>query len=528
MTINRRDLIKSGTSALSVIGMSGNSILHSFTEIKKPFPIDDDRIKAITKTAVESSLLAGADYADVRVISTAGLFYISNGLRREESMGCGVRALVNGYWGYAFSPIWSNSEAKRLADEAVSQAVAYNLNRKRGVQLAPISGSLTGEWKTPIEIDPFDVPYDEIRDLMGSIVPYFRRKKFFKRLMSGANAHRTEQVFASSEGHYIKQTKYVTAARFQFDLEDRERGKGASGLIETLSPAGRGWEHIRKQPLRDLIDQEYDSTVKDMEMEFTPVDVGRKRIIVDPLTMVSVLKDSIGEATEADRVFGYEANAGGSSYINEPETMVGTLKIGSEKLNVIANRKISGSPGAAGWDDEGTVPIETSLIENGILKNLQSSRESASWIQSLNSRSTGSVFARSTDCAPMIMCGDLTMLPDAAGGVSIDEMRSQLEDGLEFHRALSIFDFQKATGTIMGKAYEIKNGKRVSLVQNAGVLFRTPELWNNLEKVGNVASVKHFGTTTSKGEPEQSSYLGISVPATTFKDMSIVDIARKA
>ena len=64
--------------------------------------------------ALDTARLKGAGYADVRVVQTEQERYVvRNGavdtLSMDQSMGFGVRVLVNGCWGFASSRDYSPS-----------------------------------------------------------------------------------------------------------------------------------------------------------------------------------------------------------------------------------------------------------------------------------------------------------------------------------------------------------------------------------------------------------------------------------
>src|SRR6188472_1012309 len=96
-------------------------------------PITDPDVKALALRAVEASRAAGATYADVRLTHTYLLDFLdAQDARRiakqgqalmatDERMQVGVRALVNGYWGFASSAVWTPDEMTRLAQAAAAQ-----------------------------------------------------------------------------------------------------------------------------------------------------------------------------------------------------------------------------------------------------------------------------------------------------------------------------------------------------------------------------------------------------------------------
>lgn len=89
-------------------------------------------------------------------------------------------------------------------------------------------------------------------------------------------------------------------------------------------------------------------------------------------------------------------------------------------------------------------------------------------------------------------------------------------------------DFQQSTGMMMAPAFEIKNGKRVARIANPGMLFRTSELWGNLQALGGRGSVLRVGLASVKGEPGQAGYSSVDAPPALFKEMSLINPKQKA
>ena len=77
---------------------------------------------------------------------------------------------------------------------------------------------------------------------------------------------------------------------------------------------------------------------------------------------------------------GYEANYAGTSFVAPPEKMIGKLKYGPEFMNIQADRTQEGSLARVAWDDEGVAADKWLIIEKGIFKDYQTTREQAAWI----------------------------------------------------------------------------------------------------------------------------------------------------
>ena len=70
--------------------------------------------------------------------------------------------------------------------------------------------------------------------------------------------------------------------------------------------------------------------------------------------------ESIGHALELDRMQLGEASYAGTSWVTPGD--LGTLRYGSEHLNITADATLPGGLGTFAWDDEGVAGARTPLI----------------------------------------------------------------------------------------------------------------------------------------------------------------------
>src|SRR5262249_23702251 len=72
----------------------------------------------------------------------------------------------------------------------------------------------------------------------------------------------------------------------------------------------------------------------------------------------------------------------GTSFVAPPEKVLGTLKYGSNLMNIRADRSQAGSLSACGWDDEGVAPETYDIIKDGMFVDYQTTREQAPYLHS--------------------------------------------------------------------------------------------------------------------------------------------------
>ncbi len=534
MSYTRRTLLKQGATygtALAALHAMPRPLFANVRGYLEPVPpIEDPDIKRLTDASLSVAREAGAIYADVRLTHTYTR-RIGMPPPHDESMTFGVRALVDGYWGFAASPVWTIDEAVRLGRSAARNAKANVLGKTRTVDFAPVASVANGHWTTPILEDPFTISIDEVDDYLTSLGIFIRRLSHVTAIQVNAEFVKQDKVFASTADQYFTQRFYRTSGTVGFGLYAYGRDGGAK--LDCLTPASAGFEYFRKQPLREAIIAAHAEAIEDMSFPIKPVDVGRYETVFDAVSVANAISSTIGMATELDRALGYEANATGTSYITDPAAMVGTLKIGAPAFTVTANRSEPLGAASVKWDDDGVLPQEFTVIKNGILTDLQTDREGAGWLkdwyakQNMPVGSRGCAYAPDALFPPMTHSANLRVEP-GSGNATLASLVSGVSKGLLWKRTEMDMDFQQVTGLGYGNLFEIKNGKRVAGIAGAGLIFRTSELWNAITSMGGPGSQQRFGLAESKGQPVRSSYHSVTAVPMTFKELTVIDVTRKA
>lgn len=540
MSITRRDLLKTGAVAAAVVAIPRPVLAHFGRRPEPTPPIEDPRVKELAARALDAARTAGAIYADVRLTHQRTRTVDLDGPTDIESMVVGVRSLVDGYWGFAASPVWSPDEMARLAREAVRQAKTNALGRPRSVELAPVPAVADGHWTMPVSIDPFEVSPFEIQDFLNSLRLYALRTSGAVVRGASAVADVEEKAFASSGGSYCTQRCFRMAGSVSF-ARRLERGQEGQGQLDGLTPAGMGWElfaadkiaRVRDHSLYDELQRALDDLKEDLLMPVHPVEVGRYETVLDAATMASLVEGTLAPATELDRALGYEANAGGTSYLDDPLAMIGSYKAGAPTLTLMAERAEPGAVATVKWDDEGVEPDRFPLVQDGMLTDFQTTRESATWLKDYYTkagkpvRSHGCAAAPSAVDAPLQHNPNMTLAPGHEAK-DFDAFVGGLPKGIAVKGASIDMDFQHSSGFGLGSVYEIKNGKRVARIANAGFLFRSTDFWKSLEAMGAESTLRRYGVGARKGEPAQTCFHSVTAAPAVVKDLTIIDPLRKA
>jgi TldD protein len=213
-----------------------------------------------------------------------------------------------------------------------------------------------------------------------------------------------------------------------------------------------------------------------------------------------------------------EAAYAGTSWV-KPEDL-GSLRYGSEHLNITADATLPGALGSFGWDDEGVAAARTPLVSEGVLRATLSNRESAAAIGL--DRSGGCARAHGFSRQPIVRMTNVSIEPGQAG--TLEDLIADTDEGvyLETNRSWSIDDrrlqFQFATEV----AREIHGGRLGRLLRNPTYAGITPQFWGGLDAVCSAPAWRPWGLTNcGKGEPGQFAHVSHGAAPARFRDVQV-------
>jgi len=509
--------------------------------------IDTDVQRDLARRAVEAAVAAGASYAEARLVRQVGQTVQADRSSEGESHGICVRALAGGAWGFTASPSWTPSEAVALARDAVLQAKDNARWIATPVELAAVPVA-KGAWATPCRIDPFTVPIQEKMDFVRSTFgrPVYRlADRRLQWMMKEVICNRTERVVATSEGADFVQQFYetVTDSVAEADFTEYEivagvpkyTGRTGQGNVAP-SLAGVGWETVLDADVWSMGQRAAELAYERMLIPVKPVQLGRYTLVVDAATMGRLIDVTMGAAADIDRIIGIEANATGTSYLGrDPLALLGQYAFGNAAITVTATRAsqvgaVTGLP-TAKWDDEGVECQPFTLVQNGVLRDLPTTRAQASMLAPYYAKaglpvaSRGCAMSADAFSPPIVQSPTLVMAP-SAHDTTFDDMIRGVPNGLALVGGSVSTDFQLRQLTVTGEFREIVAGRLGAFVANAAVLFDSAQLWKNLTIIGGARSQGASHGAWSKGQPAQVfSSCVVAVPG-IFRDAAVVDVTR--
>jgi TldD protein len=542
MNKTRRDFLKqTGLTAAAIAATGAFSPTKSFAGLVSTRPIEmppDDTVRGLMMTAINSAKSAGASYADVRI----GRYRQSFVFTREhqivntvdtDSLGAGVRALVNGTWGFGATETLTTDGVAAAAREAVAIAKANRIANDAPVQLAPIASYPNATWKSSFKIDPFTIPIEQRADLLLKANDEALKVKGVKFVNSGLFFVKEERNFASTEGSVISQTLVRVAVPFTATAvaPDNSDFQTRSNVV---APAGRGWEYVLEQDLVGNAGKWAEQAVQKLSAK--SVEVGRYDLVLHPTHLWLTIHESIAHPTELDRALGYEANYAGTSFVAPPEKFLGKFRYGPEFMNIQGDRSQEGGCGTTGYDDEGVKPENFLIIKNGMVNDYQTTREQANWLkwwydsQGLPTRSHGCSNADSWSSVQFQRMPNVSLLPGAKE-LSYEDIIAATDRGIaiEGDGSFSI-DQQRYNAQFGGQVFhEIKGGKIVGPLKDVAYQMRTPDFWNSMDMIGGPKSYVMGATFfDGKGQPGQVNAVSHGCVPSRFRNINVINTGRKA
>jgi TldD protein len=468
---------------------------------------------------------AGASHADLRICRDRWQFLVARDGRLDRNLGgiqngIGVRVLLDGAWGFAGSEVVDEPSARRAVALASENAAAMRRLGATPVVLETLK-AYRDDWVMPMGRDPFTVPEPEKIDLLVGVTAAARG--------AGASfgtarlyAVSEEKFFASSVGSRINQTRVRVHPTFTVTAVDSASGRFATR--ESLAaPRAAGFDYITGL---NLADEAREAAPQAREkLKAKRVVPGAYDLVIDATNLWLTLHESIGHSTELDRALGWEANYAGTSFVTPDQR--GKLQLGSELMNVMAERTREGGLATVAYDDDG-VKCDGSfpIIEAGVFRNYQMAIGQAQLIG--EARSNGCAYADAATAFPIQRMPNISLQPNPKA-TSLDDLIGGVDDGILIigNGSWSI-DQQRYNFQFGGQLfYEIRGGKRGQMLADVAYQAQTPVFWNAMDGLGDRST--HFlggSFVCGKGEPGQVAPVSHGAVPARFRRINVLDTAR--
>ncbi|SFT26191.1 TldD/PmbA family protein [Mucilaginibacter polytrichastri] len=537
---------------LYLSGMSfGAAMLNKIPVMGSPIPhdlltqgVDVAVKKRMADVVLNTAKSKGATYADVRIGRYLNQYVITRedkvqNVVNTESYGMGIRVIANGSWGFSATSDMTTDGIAAATALAVQIAKENSRLLTKPVELAPQKGYGEVSWKTPIEINAFEVPVKEKIDLLLAVnnAAITAGASYVDSAMFTVNE---QKYFASTDGSYIDQDIHRLWPVFNVTKIDAKSGK-----FETRnslgSPVGMGYEYLTPKESEKIHSQttlyrnRYDM-VEDAKLaavqaaekhKAKSVDAGKYDLVLDPTNLYLTIHESAGHPSELDRVLGYEANFAGTSFLTLDKWKSGKFNYGSKLVNIAADKTQPNSLGYVGYDDEGVKCGKWDIIKDGVLVNYQAIRDQAHIIGLKESQ--GCCYAESWDNVQFQRMANISLQPGKTP-LAPAELIKNVEKGIYIigDGSYSI-DQQRYNFQFSGQLfYEIKEGKITGMLKDVAYQSNTQEFWNSCSAICDEKDYRLGGTFfDGKGQPAQSNAVSHGSSTARFNGVNVINTSRK-
>jgi len=444
--------------------------------------------------------------------------------------GFGIRVLYRGAWGFAASSLLTETEARKMADEALSQAKAIAQiqgARVKGQGSIEKNPPIKFKYKAPCQIDPFSMPIEERLLPMFKATALHKNSKKYKKIHtieSFLDFQKTHKIFLNTEGSFIEQEVFTSGAGVKViavdgnEVQVRSFPDSHQGIFRQ-----GGYEQIIEMDILKNTPRIIEEALMLLKADNCPS--GKKTVILGGSQVALQIHESIGHAVELDRAMGMEISLAGGTFLT-PDKL--GKQICSKIVNIYADPTIEGGAGSYVYDDEGTKARRIDIVKNGRFVNFLTSRDTAKRLGvegrkwGVEKKSNGSVRANGWGNIPIIRMSNINIEPSESG--SLNDLVADTKDGifLQTNKSWSIDTLRLNFQFGMEIGWEIKKGRITRPFKNPVYSGTTPEFWKSCDAICGKEEWQMYGLNScGKGDPVQSISVGHGAAPARFNKVRV-------
>jgi len=464
-----------------------------------------EELFGVTKAQMQSllslALANGGDFAD--------LFFeyrISTALRLEENiikdlsrgivMGLGIRVVKGDQIGYS---ITDDIDFEKM--KAAARTASYIANAPGRVQLADIRQAPKVDLYPvdPLSIDEHLTAKIGLVEKVNLAAAQYDSK--VTRVIALFGDEMKQIMYIDSEGRYACDTQPMVTLRASVVAEDGSKRQSAGSAraartgLNYFTQTGNTPAEIGAEAARIAVGN----------LQAVPAPAGPQVVVLGAAESGVLVHEAVGHGLEADY-----ARKGLSNYSDR----VGQ-KVASEHCTIIDAGNLPGLRGSINVDDEGNLPGETILIENGILRGYLHDRISA---RSMGVRPTGNGRRQSYSYPPLPRMTNTYL----QGGQSApEEVIRSVKYGV-YAKAFGggQVDITKGDFTFgVYEAYLIENGRITAPLKDVTLIGNGPEVMRRITMVGNDMMISRGGWTC--GKQGQSVPVSVGNPTVKVSEITV-------
>lgn len=405
----------------------------------------------------------------------------------DISRGVGVRAVVGGKTGFAYSDVLDTRSLNEacLAARSITQGHNCDHVEIRGIANLP-TPLYTNE--DPIASIPRKTKV-KVLEKLDSIV----RKSDSRviQVMAGLACSHTVNLVYCTDGNFSCDIKPIVHIFVSVVMEQngrREKGFASCGgaILPDSLITDEQVEKLAKEAVR----------VGSVNLEAIPAPAGTMTVVLGAGWPGVLIHEAVGHGLEGD------FNRTGSSAFSG---LIGH-KVASDCCTIVDDGTMPDRRGSISCDDEGTPSQHNVLIENGILKGYMQDKQNA---MLMGMKPTGNGRRESYNTLPLPRMTNTYMMP---GPYKKDEIISSVKDGI-YAVNFSGGQVDITSGKFVfstSEAYLIENGKITTPIKGATLIGNGPQTMQQVSMVGD--DLEFDGGIGTCGKAGQSVPVGIGEP----------------
>jgi TldD protein len=475
-------------------------------------------MKELALLALDVARSCGAAYADARILRQQRQELMAEDLRMAavnttRDTGIGIRVLCSGGWGFAGTSDLTRQGVAAAARDAVELARASAAARSRPVFWAE-EPAIELRFVSPRAVDPFAVDLDAKCGLLLAINERLLRHHGIKKAQAAISLRRDEKLLVNTDGSVLESDVITTAAHYQATAVGMGDAKSRAYIPPPLT---LGYENVDADDLLAQTDRVASQAVEHLSARECPP--GRKDLILDPQNLALTIHESVGHATELDRVLGYEESLAGRSFAT-PEKL-GRMQYGSELITFRADNTLEHGLATHGFDDDGVPGRAWDIVDHGLFVGYGMGREVAAEMG--YERSNGSCRADHWGSIPIVRIPNLSLMPGQEP-LSLDDLIAGTDDGIYIEgRGSFSIDQMRCNFQFGGDAFwEIQRGRIVGMLKNVTYQSMTTDFWGACDAVADERFwVKNGIMNCGKGDPTQVSQMTHGAAPARFRQIMV-------
>jgi TldD protein len=482
---------------------------------RSPVPADEP----LALAALEAAREAGASYADARLVRwrrerLSVRDRRVDGVSRGDEYGIGVRVIADGAWGFAATHQVDRASVIATARKAVQGAKAgASLSSNLGAPPVELSSETVGKgvWVAPHDRDPFEVPIGDKADLLLAATAGALAVPGVAHADASVMSVTEDKLFVSTEGSRVHQIFHRIMPSLSATAVDRRHGLFARRDHEA-APMLAGWEYVEGLKLPEAAARVGREVLQ--KLHAPSVEPGTMHAVLAPSNLWLTIHESIGHPTELDRALGLEADFAGTSFIRPDDA--GKLRIGSDLVEILADRTQPGGLATTAWDDDGVPAQRWPIVKKGEFVGWQTTRDQAAWIGEAHSR--GCSYGQGYKGVAFQRMPNVSLQPGKEGYTTEDLVNATENGVLISGRGSWSIDHQRYNFQFSGQMFwKIERGRIVHPLRDVAYQANTVDFWRSCDMIGGKGTYRLGGSfNDGKGQPGQSNAVSHGCPPARF------------